>query len=278
MALIAGAQIRRGSDRSSRTRCQRPGRRLCSPTGCPATSPHNRRAPARRAALRNCGCGARRSLRGPHGENMQGTDTSVDVPHEVTLLNAMTSSRASSGVVGRAYPPSSEKLAARTVSPTTSTNTRGFCGADRDANHARIGTHGLARGARVCAPCAARTSDEAVDVVAGRDEITQLALIAHQRGEIARDQQDRQHGDHEGAGHRTGAHAARIAATAARSMRTHQMNATGSADHSQHGTHHRPGNELLRFVRVGLEDVLDHGRIHHHRVGAHEIRSRRRSR
>ena len=60
---------------------------------------------------------------------MQGTDTSVEVPQEVTLRNATTSSFASSGVVGRAYVPSREKLAARTVSPTTSTNTRGLCGA-----------------------------------------------------------------------------------------------------------------------------------------------------
>ena len=56
----------------------------------------------------------------PQGENMQGTETSVEVPQEVTSLKAMTPVFASSGLVSRGY-PSNEKLAARAVSPTTST-------------------------------------------------------------------------------------------------------------------------------------------------------------
>ena len=81
---------------------------------------------------------------------MQGTDTSVDVPHEVTLRNAVTSSFASSGVVGRAY-PSTEKFAARAVSPTTSTNTRGLRAIATRITRASVPTG--SRGARAsCAP------------------------------------------------------------------------------------------------------------------------------
>jgi hypothetical protein len=75
------------------------------------------------------------------------------------------------------------------VSPTTSTNTFGFA-ARRGGGALRIGAdHGLRRvdGLGV----AHRVPPKRVDEVARRHQIAQLALVAHQRREVAR---HRQHG------------------------------------------------------------------------------------
>ena len=170
---------------------------------------------------------------------MQGTDTSVEVPQEVTLLNAIDVESSRAPGWSRAGSRSSEKLAARAVSPTTSTNTRGFV-----RRHAtRIMRASVPTGSRArvrIVRAVRRVHGEAIDVIAGRDEITQLALIAHERSEVARDHQHREHRHHEGRRPRSRRAPACARSHGRCSMRTNQMNATGNADHEQHPAHHAP--------------------------------------
>ena len=58
-------------------------------------------------------------------ENIQGTETAVAVPQELTWLKLITSNLDNSGLVFLLY-PFNEKLSARAVSPTTKTINLGF--------------------------------------------------------------------------------------------------------------------------------------------------------
>lgn len=142
-------------------------------------------------------------------------------------------------------------------------------GCRRHALHRGVPSQSLARRVRV-GHAPQRIQAEAIEHVPRSDQIARLVLVAHQRRQVARDGQQREHGDEQCAEHGAGTPQQRPRQALPREAHPPDEG-DGQRRRGRDPGEHAPVQQVARLAHIGTQHVLDHGRIEDHREGSHVV-------